>query len=68
MVEGPLKGSGCTVCMHRWILCLGFFPELKGTKSKCTEGKQWAVGVVEGGWLTGLHCMKEERAVRAEKH
>lgn len=26
---------------------LFFFPELKGTKSKCTEGKQWAVGVAE---------------------
>lgn len=46
----------------------GFFPELKGTKSKCTEGKQWVVGVLEGGWLTILHGMEQEHAVRAGKH
>lgn len=49
MVKRTLQVRGCTVCMHSWILRRGggFFLELTGIKSKCTEGKQWVVGVVE---------------------
>lgn len=49
MVKGTVHVSGCTVCMDSLLLWWsgGFFSELKDTKSKCTEGKKWAEGVME---------------------
>lgn len=49
MVKGTVHASGCTVCRDSLLLWWsgGFFSELKDTKSKCTEGKKWAEGVME---------------------
>lgn len=49
MAKGTVQVSGCTVCTDSLLLWWsgGFFSELKDTKSKCTEGKEWAEGVVE---------------------
>ena len=68
------KGLKLVDVQYAWAIGFyggAFSPQLKGTKSKSTKGKQWVVGVVEwrgGGCLTSLHGIEQDRAVRAGKH
>lgn len=46
-----VKGTQAKLVDVQYAWTVGFysgaFSPLKGTKSKCTKGKQWVVGVVE---------------------